>query len=249
MTSPPTMASSPSDCKAPYPLDMQHLCRQEPQEKLPKLNSATSTSYYYYDFDTDFEIPFYGTQDLEEYLKWEHKMDTYLNLLLVSDKVVSMDDASIFGGESDDVPSSTFIHSDSYNMVEHGIFPSTTSAFGDELSDLCHHIESESVFTTSPIYDELPQFPCEESHNLHHLSEMSDATICPIHDDSLILDYFVPPLDKMMSMVEYDALPTWFHHDEDDHDLFFATSPTPHAWIEKGKTCESDALVPLVDID
>ena len=26
----------------------------------------------------------------------------------------------------------------------------------------------------------LPQFPCEESHNPHHLSEMSDSTICDI---------------------------------------------------------------------
>ena len=63
--------------------------------------------------------------------------------------------------ESDDVPSSAFIHEE---RVEHGIFPSTTAKY-DDLSDLCHHIESESDFTTSPIYDVLPQFPCEESHN------------------------------------------------------------------------------------
>jgi hypothetical protein len=112
--------------------------------------------------------------------------------LEASDTVTSKGDASIFGGESemtehgifpsvmeasDDVPSSAFIHGDGDEMVEHGIFPSTTAAFGDELSDLCHHIESESVFTTSPIYNEMPQFPCEESHH-HHLSEMSDSTIC-----------------------------------------------------------------------
>ena len=78
--------------------------------------------------------------------------------------------------ESDDVPSSAFIHSDDYEMVEHGIFPSTTVTY-DDLSDFGHHIENESEFTTSPIYDELPQFPCEESHNPHHLSEMSDSTI------------------------------------------------------------------------
>ena len=64
-------------------------------------------------------------------------------------------------------------------MVEHGIFPSTTAMY-DDLSDLCHHIESESDFTTSPIYDVFPQFPCEESHNPHHLSEMSDSTIYDI---------------------------------------------------------------------
>ena len=57
--------------------------------------------------------------------------------------------------ESDDVPSSAFIHGDNDEMVEHGIFPSTTVMY-DDLSDLCHHIESKSVFTTSPIYDKLP---------------------------------------------------------------------------------------------
>ena len=86
--------------------------------------------------------------------------------LEASDKVASKDDVSIFGGESDDVPSSAFIHGDDYEMVEHGIFPSTTVMY-DDLSDLCHHIESESDFTTSPIYDELPHFPCEERHNPH----------------------------------------------------------------------------------
>ena len=64
---------------------------------------------------------------------------------------------------------------DDYETVEHGIFPSTT-ATSDDLSDFCHHIESESDFTTSPI-DVLPQFQCEEIHNPHHLSEMSDSTI------------------------------------------------------------------------
>ena len=34
----------------------------------------------YYDLDTDHEIPFYGTQDPEEYLEWECKMDDYLKL-------------------------------------------------------------------------------------------------------------------------------------------------------------------------
>ncbi|KAE8776128.1 gag-pol polyprotein [Hordeum vulgare] len=115
--------------------------------------------------------------------------------LEASDKAASKDDASIFGGDSemiehvisppvmgasDDVPSSAFIFGDGDEMVEHGTFPSTITAFGDETSDLCHHIGSESAFTTSPIYDELPQFPCEESHNPHHLSEMSDSTICDI---------------------------------------------------------------------
>ena len=152
--------------------------------------------------------------------------------LEASDKAASKDDASIFGGESDDVPSSAFIrgdndemiehgifplvmeesdyvpssafiHGDSDEMIEHGIFPlvmeesddvpsssfihgdgdemveyfTSTTVTYDDLSDLCHHIESESDLTTSPIYDVLPQSPCEESHNPHHLSEMSDSTI------------------------------------------------------------------------
>ena len=79
--------------------------------------------------------------------------------LEASDKVASKDDASILGGESDYVPSSAFIHGDNDKMVEHGIFPSTTATY-DDLSDFCHHIESESDFTTSPICDVLPQFPC-----------------------------------------------------------------------------------------
>ena len=37
----------------------------------------------------------------------------------------------------------------------------------------CTPYERMSVTTTSPIYDEMPNFPCEESH--HHLS---DSTIC-----------------------------------------------------------------------
>ena len=62
-------------------------------------------------------------------------------------------------------------------MVEHGIVPSTTATY-DDLSEFFHHIESESDFTTSPIYDEPHQCPCEESH--HHMSDMSDSTIYDI---------------------------------------------------------------------
>ncbi|KAE8779018.1 gag-pol polyprotein [Hordeum vulgare] len=64
MTKPPTLASSPST-----------------QYKLPKLKSATSMSYY--DFDTDFKIPLYGTHDPKEYLEWERKMEIYLKLIQV----------------------------------------------------------------------------------------------------------------------------------------------------------------------
>ena len=99
--------------------------------------------------------------------------------LEANDMVTSKDDASIFRGESDDVPSLAFIHDDGDEMVEHGIFPSTTATY-DDLSDFCHHIESKSEFTTSPTYDELPHFPREESHHHHHLSDLSDSTICDI---------------------------------------------------------------------
>ena len=82
MTSPSPLASSPSDFKASSPTDIRHLRQQAPQdyaqEKLPKLKSATSTSYY--DLDTDRELPFYGTQDPEGYLEWERLMDDYLKL-------------------------------------------------------------------------------------------------------------------------------------------------------------------------
>ena len=86
---PTTLASSPSDFKASSPLDIWHLRQQAPQdyaqEKLPKLKSATSTSYY--DLDTDNEIPFYGTQEPEEYLEWERLMDNYLKLHQVPPKI------------------------------------------------------------------------------------------------------------------------------------------------------------------
>ena len=67
------LASLPSDFKASSPRDIRHLRPQAPQEKLPKLKSATSTSYY--DHDIDHAIPFYGTQQPEEYLEWERLMD------------------------------------------------------------------------------------------------------------------------------------------------------------------------------
>ena len=61
---------------------MRHLRQKAPQdyaqEKLPKLKSATSTSYY--DLEIDHAIPFYGTQEPEEYLEWERLMDDYLKL-------------------------------------------------------------------------------------------------------------------------------------------------------------------------
>ncbi|KAE8779007.1 Tyrosyl-tRNA synthetase [Hordeum vulgare] len=71
----------------------------------------------------------------------EHdRMPLKENSLEASEKVVSKDVASIFGGESemidhgiflmvmeaiDDVPSSAFNHDDGDETIEHGIFPST----------------------------------------------------------------------------------------------------------------------------
>ncbi|XP_044328103.1 uncharacterized protein [Triticum aestivum] len=237
MTTTTTLASSSSVIRASSPLDVRHL-------RLPPTSTPT--------------------------LAFIHGDD---------DEMIEHATFPSFMEERDDVPSLAFIHGDDDEMVEHGIFPSTTATY-DDLSDLCHHIESESDFTTSPIYDELPQFPCEESHNPHHLTEMSDSTICdvestyfegvseqphresvivdwaceatmisndltstsivssplvlgPIYDDAPIRDDFVLPLDKTMAMVAYDAPPTWFHQDEDDHHLVFATSPTQHERIEK----------------
>jgi hypothetical protein len=43
-----------------------------------------------------------------------------------------------------------------------------------------------------------------------------------------ILDESIPPMETTMAMVDDDAPPTWFHQDEDDHDLVFDTSPTTH---------------------
>ena len=60
--------------------------------------------------------------------------------------------------ESDDVPSSAFIHGYDHDMIEHG--------------DICTYI------SPTPTYEEMPQFPCEESR--HHMSDMSDSTICDI---------------------------------------------------------------------
>ena len=61
--------------------------------------------------------------------------------LEASDKVASKDDASILGGESDDVPSSAFIHGDDDEMIEHGIFPSVME-------------ESDNVPSTAFIHDD-----------------------------------------------------------------------------------------------
>ena len=57
--------------------------------------------------------------------------------------------------ESDDVPSSAFIHGYDHDMIEHG--------------DICTYI------SPTPTYVEMPHLSCEESH--HPMSDMSDSTI------------------------------------------------------------------------
>ncbi|EMS61581.1 Nitrate transporter 1.3 [Triticum urartu] len=41
-------------------------------------------------------------------------------------------------------------------------------------------------------------------------------------------------MEITMAMVDDDAPPTWFHQDDDDHDLVFDTSPTTHERCSKG---------------
>ena len=83
---------------------------------------------------------------------------------------------------------------------------------------MSHHIESVIVHRA-----------CEAvliSNDLTSTSIVSSHLVLgPIYDDEPIRDDFVLPLDKTMAMVEYDAPPTWFHRDEDDHHLVFPTSP------------------------
>ena len=61
---------------------------------------------------------------------------------------------------------------DGDKKVEHGTIPSTKAAIGVEHGDICTYI------SPTPTYVEMLQVPCEESH--HHMSDMSDSTICDI---------------------------------------------------------------------
>ena len=64
--------------------------------------------------------------------------------------------------ESDDVPSSAFIHGYNHDMIEHGY--------------ICTNIPPTTTC------DKMPQLPCEERH--HHMSDMSDSTTRDIHSIS-----------------------------------------------------------------
>ena len=68
-----------------------------------------------------------------------------------------------------------------------------------------------------------------------------------LHDDMPTLDESIPPIEMMMAMVEEDAPPTWFHQDEDDHNLVFDASPTTHERCSNGNVGDGASLVPLVD--
>ena len=60
---------------------------------------------------------------------------------------------------------------DDDKKVEQGPSPSTM-AIGVEHGDICTYI------SPTPTYVEMPHLSCEEGH--HHMSEMSDSTICDI---------------------------------------------------------------------
>ena len=64
------------------------------------------------------------------------------------------------------------------------------------------------------------------SNNLTSTLSVFSLVLGLLHDDMPVLDESIPPMETTMAMVEEDAPPTWFHHDEDVHDLVFDTSPT-----------------------
>ena len=171
---------------------------------------------------------------------------------------------------SDDVPPSTaFIHGDGDEMVEHGNFPSTTAAYGDELRDIYTHIERVREFTTSPTYDDLPPFTCEECHHHNHKYNhyhLSDSTICDL--ESIHLEGVSEPPPHEMSEVVDRSCETIYHSnnitsssivssplvlglmdDDGDHKMVFSTTPTSHERDNKGILGDGDVLVPLVDMD
>lgn len=114
----------------------------------------------------------------------------------------------------------------------------------------CTYLEgvSEPPHRESVIVDRACEAICISNNLTSNSIVSSHLVLGPIYDDAPIRDDYVLPLDKTMAMVEYDATPTWFHQDEDDHHLVFPTSPTPLEWNEQGNIGEGYALVPLVDI-
>lgn len=54
----------------------------------------------------------------------------------------------------------------------------TAFIFGGVMDEEVEYGDVSTYIPPAPIYDEMTQLPCEESH--HHMSEMSDSTICDI---------------------------------------------------------------------
>ena len=55
-------------------------------------------------------------------------------------------------------------------------------------------------------------------------SVFSSLVLGLLHDDTPILDEYIPSMETTMAMVDDDAPPTWFHQDEDT----MSGSSTPH---------------------
>ena len=81
---------------------------------------------------------------------------------------------SLVSEESDDLPlSTTFIFGGVMDEeVENGTILSTKATLGVEHGDISSYI------SPTPTYDEMPQFPCEESYPT--MSDMTDSTICAL---------------------------------------------------------------------
>ena len=75
-----------------------------------------------------------------------------------------------------DVPHHMGLQQQYGDKIQHGTIPSTKAAIGVEHGDICTNI------SPTPTYEEMPQLPCEESHQ--PMSEMSDSTIRDIESIS-----------------------------------------------------------------
>ncbi|KAE8808794.1 40S ribosomal protein S5-1 [Hordeum vulgare] len=84
--------------------------------------------------------------------------------------------------------------------INHMMITEFTSKHRIDANDIGKHL--------SRLYDRIDQLQGQ----IYDLQNQN----CYIYDDASILDNFVPPLDKTMAMVEDDAPPIWYHHDEDD---------------------------------
>ena len=117
----------------------------------------------------------------------------------------------------------------------HEIMSHTLCEVESHLSDSTNHT-SESILTgvSEPqhLVSELVARACEAIMTSNDLTStprfFSSLVLGLLHDDMPILNESIPPMETTMTMVDDDAPPTWYHQDEDDHDLVFDTSPTTH---------------------